>query len=411
MRVALLPSSYHPAIGGVEELSRHLAASLVATGHVVEIWAPAASGGAIEDCVDGVPVRRTVLDLPPASLPHLLQFPIAGTRALRRLQAAVRAFRPDVLHVQCFGPNGAYATALSLLTGTPLVITLQGETMMDDHDIYEHSTQLRLALRAGLHHARVITGCSQVTLADAEARFGLRPGRGLVIPNGVDLMMSPTRRVELPFERYVLGVGRVVEKKGFDLLLSAFARIAPDHRGLGLVIAGRGDARPDLEHQASAAGLAARVHFPGPLAPDQVADVMARAEVFVMPSRFEPFGIVVLEAWRAGTPVVATSKGGPAEFVHHGEDGLLADPFDTNQLAGVLASLLADPARRSQLAEAGRIRVAEYSWQAITERYVACYDEAVSHVGGSRPPGREPPAEQVLRRTDQAAVREVRDGC
>ena len=85
-----------------------------------------------------------------------------GWRTMRSLRRAVATFRPDVLHVQCFGPNGAYATALSRLCHVPLVVTLQGETLMDDSDIFETSQSLRAALRAGLRTAAAVTGCSPV---------------------------------------------------------------------------------------------------------------------------------------------------------------------------------------------------------------------------------------------------------
>ena len=117
-----------------------------------------------------------------------------GPRTVTALRRAVDRVRPDVLHVQCFGPNGVYATALARLTGLPLVVTLQGETMMDDSDIFESSRVLRMSLRSGLRRAGAVTGCSAFALADAERRFGLAPGRGQVIPNGVDLN-GPARAV------------------------------------------------------------------------------------------------------------------------------------------------------------------------------------------------------------------------
>ena len=104
---------------------------------------------------------------------------------------------------------------------------------------------------------------------------------------------------------------------------------------------------------------------------------MAGAEVFVMPSRLEPFGIVVLEAWRAGTAVVATTRGGPPEFVRDGRDGLLVDPFDTAAFADVLEKVLTDDELRRSVAAAGRARVAEFAWPAVAERYRAVYASVV----------------------------------
>jgi hypothetical protein len=149
MRIALLPSSYLPALGGVEELTRHLALALRQAGDNVEVWTlhPDDSQPETVEILDGLVVRRLPMPLPATNWPAIRRSTVTGPRTLLSLRSAVAAFRPDVLHVQCFGPNGAYATALSRITSLPLVVTLQGETMMDDTDIFEESRSLRASLR------------------------------------------------------------------------------------------------------------------------------------------------------------------------------------------------------------------------------------------------------------------------
>ena len=302
------------------------------------------------------------------------------------------SFRPDVLHVQCFGPNGAYATALARTTGVPLVVTLQGETLMDDADLFEVSQSMRAALRVGLRTAAAVTACSQFTLDDAVTRFGLASGRGLVIPNGVALDGADPGAGPVdagPLDRlgdtpFVLALGRVVGKKGFDLLLAGYAAMDPAERTADLVIGGSGPAGEALEAQAEESGIGERVHFVGRLTREQVAEAMARAQVFVMPSRLEPFGIVVLEGWRAGTAVVATRRGGPPEFIRDGEDGLLVDPFDAAAVARVLGRVLTDDTLRHSVAAAGRARVGEFAWPVVTERYRSLYDSVLGSRAGQR---------------------------
>ena len=379
-RVALLPSAYPPAVGGVEELTRHLALSLVAAGDEVEVWTLLGDDSAPEtvEVRDGLVVRRFPMPLPARSASKVSLTLTTGWRTMRSLRRAVATFRPDVLHVQCFGPNGAYATALARLCRVPLVVTLQGETVMDDSDIFETSQSLRAALRAGLRTAAAVTGCSQFTLDDAVVRFGLPAGQGRVIFNGV----APTRdagspAVDLPSPLgsvpYVLALGRVVDKKGFDLLLAGYVAMDPTARVADLVIAGTGNALERLEALAEESGVGDRIHFVGRLSREQVAAAMAGAELFVMPSRLEPFGIVLLEAWRAATAVLATDRGGPPEFVRDGEDGLLVDPFDTVAVAEALGRVLSDDALRRSLAAAGHARVEEFFWPAIAEDYRAVY--------------------------------------
>jgi glycosyltransferase involved in cell wall biosynthesis len=239
------------------------------------------------------------------------------------------------------------------------------------------SSTIRLALRLGLRRAGAVTGCSRFTLRDAESRFGLRDGRGTVIFNDADPALNapgsdtalPDSLADLNTRRYVAAIGRVVDKKGFDLLLDAFHQISAHHGDVDLVIGGNGPRLDDLRKYAAELGVADRVHFPGRLSRDEVAQVMGAASVFVMPSRLEPFGIVVLEAWRAGTAVIATSIGGPPEFVSDGIDGLLVDPHDTRALAEALDKLLSDDSLRRRVAAAGRVRFSDFVWPALTFEY------------------------------------------
>jgi glycosyltransferase involved in cell wall biosynthesis len=111
-----------------------------------------------------------------------------------------------------------------------------------------------------------------------------------------------------------------------------------------------------------------------------------------MPSRLEPFGIVVLEAWRAGVAVVATTRGGAPEFVDDNDTGVLVDPFDTDGLASALRGLLADGDRRRAVGAAGRLRVRRFAWPAIAEQYRAVY----SSVSGTDRAGDAPTGERAL---------------
>jgi glycogen(starch) synthase len=293
---------------------------------------------------------------------------------MHALSGAARYSQPDVLHVQCFSSNGAYATALSAYSGIPLLISLQGETLMDDQDIYTHSASLRLALRLGLRQAQAVTACSSFVLGDAKRRFALPPGSGTVVANGVEIDEPATAdALSVPFPRFVFGVGRIVHKKGFDLLLEAFSEVAGDSSDVGLVIGGDGDARVGLVNRAGELGLADRVLFPGILSRPQVNWAMREAAAFVLPSRLEPFGIVVLEALAGGCPVVVSSRGGAPEIVRDGREGLVVDPYDTTTMARAMRRVLDDDRSRRCFIAAGRARVRDFAWKHVTEQYRAIY--------------------------------------
>ena len=374
-RVALLPSAYPPSLGGVEELSRHLATTLREAGDEVEVWTSHLDhrDTAESSEEEGIVVRRFPMPLPsarPQSWPPVVR---GGRRTLVNLRQAAESFRPDVLHVQCFGPNGVYATALSRWRGIPLVVSLQGETIMDDADIFEQSHTMRAALRAGLRQASAVTACSRFTLNDA-LRFGLPEGAGQVVFNGVASEQESSPHGGVGGQRYVLAIGRVVHKKGFDLLVRGFARIANRHPEVELWIGGSGPALAELTALVDATGLGRRVRFLGRQDREEVASLMAGADCVVMPSRLEPFGIVVLEGWRAGAPVVCTSHGGPPEFVDDGVTGLLVDPFDSHAVGTALDRLLGDAVLRETIGAAGARQVRDFGWQQITEQYRKIYE-------------------------------------
>jgi glycosyltransferase involved in cell wall biosynthesis len=152
----------------------------------------------------------------------------------------------------------------------------------------------------------------------------------------------------------LLAVGRLVEQKGHDVLLAALTEPAIAKTGAVLVLVGRGEALPALEAFARANGLGGRVVFAG-VRPD-VPALLAACDLFVMPSRWEGFGLVAAEAMAAGRAVVASRISALPEVVDHGVTGTLVEPDDPAALAAAIADLLADPARRSSWGRAGHAR-------------------------------------------------------
>ena len=259
------------------------------------------------------------------------------------------------------------------------MVTSHGETQADDDNAFGQSALLRSALRSGIARARTVTAPSAFVLADLQARFGL--STGVVIPNGVDWLDRPSPVQRRDDARLLLGVGRLGRNKGFDLLLRAFARarLADD---MQLVIAGDGPERTQLTELARTLGVQGRVQFAGWMDAATVAATMAEATAVVIPSRVEAFGIVALEAWRGGAPLVMTSRGGAAEFVRDGVDALLVDPTRVEDLAGALERVALDTDLRRQLSSAGWQRLPEFTWAQVAAQYLAIYDSVVVDAAG-----------------------------
>lgn len=377
MRIALATSSYAPHVGGVEEHVRNLADVLQRRGHEIAVWTIDRDGKFSEHQLGGVQVWNLPAPLPARSLRNVAQFALAAPRAWSQWNQAFRALKPEVIHVHCFGPNGTYANALAARHRTPLVVSSHGETLADDAGVFEHSRLAQASLRSAIRRSSVITGCSRVVLSDLEARFNLAPDDGAIVPNGIDLdetdiADSKVSAFPTVTGRYVAAVGRLQQVKGFDLLIQAFAR-ARLGSDVSLVIGGDGPEAAHLRDLAIHSGIDHQLVLTGRLARSQVAELLRNAAVVAVPSRFEAFGIAALEAWRAETPLIATSRGGPPEFVTHEVDGLLCDPTDVEEFAASLTSVLGNLSLATTLAENGRRRVQTFTWDHTASAYEALY--------------------------------------
>lgn len=380
LRIALVASSAYPSLGGVEHHVRSVARELHRRGHAVEVWTVARDGAPTRATVDGIPVRHLPAPLPAMSVRSIRDFAFAVPSAWKSWTSAYRRFRPQMLHVHCFGPNGVYALALSRRFRVPLGVSSHGETFMDEDAVFDRSVLLRAALRSSVSRADFVTGCSEYVLRDLRARFGLR--RGEVAFNGIELEGAPSAQRE-GSGSLVLAIGRLVRVKGMDLLLRAFAS-ASLAEGSRLVIGGDGAERASLERLSEELGISEKVEFLGRLDDAGVMNAMASASALVVPSRVEAFGIVVLEGWRAGLPVIVTERGGPSEFVTHLYDGYLTRPEDVVSLRVALERVLGDPELSARLAGAGLQRVGDFTWGATTDIYERLYGETTSRQASLR---------------------------
>jgi glycosyltransferase involved in cell wall biosynthesis len=398
MRVLLI-SDWGVPRGGAEVLTAALREELRGRGHDARVFASSVDGTAgFSD--------YTCRGFDPSS-PLQTVTRAANPFAAARLRRVLREFAPDVVHVRmCLSQLSVLI--LPLLYAVPAVyhavnyeaICPTMEKLLPDDSTCEVPAGL-VCLRGGCISARAWPvlmaqqrlwrrwrGAFDVILANSSATRrqllsdGIQPVE--VVWNGV---AAREPRPPLSDPPTVGFAGRLTWSKGADMLIRAFAEVAPDVPDGRLLISGDGPERVRLERLAVDLGLGRAVRMFGHITRDQVETELEAAWVHVVPSRnAEPFGLVAAEAMMRGTAVIASRAGGLSEIVEHDNTGLLVAPGDERALVGALKSLLRDRGLADRMGAAGRTRaLRSFTLARFTDRMVEHYDRARAlHAGETR---------------------------
>jgi len=382
MNVAIFASAFYPSLGGVEELVRQLAHAFIAKGSPTIIltnrWPRSLPDF---EQFEGIPLYRLPFRVPEGSFKARFNYRLTHRAIERQMLAILKRHRIDLMHVQCISSNGYYAMLAKQATGLPLVVTAQGELTMDAGRLYQTSAFANRVLRELLEEADYITGCSRKTLDDVEKHVGKTyPRKSAVIFNGANI--AEFDGVE-PFAHprpYILGIGRLVPQKGFDVLIDAYARSGVQTHDL--LIAGDGPERQSLEAQARQCGLDGRVRLLGRADRTAAAALFRGCSFFALPSRTdEGLPLVSVEAMAAAKAVIGCAVGGVPESVLDNQTGLLVPHENVDALARGIALLGDDVDLRCRLGEAGRHRAASFDWPAIADQYLELYRRVARRLG------------------------------
>lgn len=318
------------------------------------------------------------------------------------LWSLLRTKRPDILHAHTGKRLGGIVRTVARLRGLPYVISLHGGVVdVPGDEIQKMLAPLRgkfewgRALGAVLGARRVLEDASAIICVgknEQEAVSTRYPGQRVEwIPNGVDSKRFATgngpafrTKNHIPqASKLIVCVGRIDYQKNQLALLPVLSRLLGQQKDVHLALIGPVTVesyREQLIKEISRQGLDGRVTLiPGiPGSSPELVDAYHAADIFCLPSRHEPFGIVILEAWAAGLPVVASAVGGIPTFTRDGVDIIHADPEDPQTFSDAIDLLLLDPDRARRIAENGRLKAQrDYDWSQVTRRLEALYLDLV----------------------------------
>jgi glycogen(starch) synthase len=278
---------------------------------------------------------------------------------------------------------------LAEASGVPLVATVHAT------EAGRHSGWLSQTLNQQVHsvewwlanRADSVITCSAAMRAEVAHLFEVDPTGITVLHNGIEPRRWRVQAAEVAAARakysphgdpLLLFFGRLEWEKGVQDLLAALPRIRRAHRGTRLVVAGEGSHAGWLVEQARKHKVRRAVDFVGHLSDRALTAVLSAADAVVLPSKYEPFGIVALEAAAAGTPLVASTAGGLGEVVRDGDTGLSFTPGDVDALGSAVRSVLSDRPAAVRRARAAKARLAtDFDWASIAADTVAVYRAAV----------------------------------
>jgi glycogen(starch) synthase len=373
-------------VGGLGRHVGQLAGQLAALGHDVRVLTRGTRPETERQSHDGVSVWRAAADELAINFgsESVLAWTQAFEHSLTRAGLLLVAdWRPDVIHAHDW-LVAQTAHTLRQVTGSPVVVTVHAT---------EHGRQqgwLTEPVPRAIHsverwlcrEAAAVIACSRFMAGQVSELFQLEPSEIRVIGNGADFdpMAESRSQVETADSKGYQGepllvfAGRLVHEKGLQELIKALPLLRRELPGLRLVVAGAGQQLADQQDRAARYGVSDLICWAGFLDAAELAGLLAAADLVVVPSLYEPFGMVALEAQLAGTPVAVSDTGGLAELVEPGRTGLRFAPQDPVAIAAAVREVMADPAAARRWAATAQQRARdEFGWAAVASRTAEVY--------------------------------------
>ena len=371
-------------VGGIARHCLGLAKALAKENHDVHVVTLDFPGTPSFEDVEGAKVHRVGIEL---GHPNFITWTFIFNHFMEKKVAEIsQNVEFDIIHIHDWLTAPAGISSRHYLN-KPLVSTVHSTESGRTQGLHSRDSHLIDGLEWWMtYEAKKVIICSSSMEGELEHHFRVPSDKIVVIPNAIDISRY-TRRIDQesvkrrygigPYDKMVLFVGRLVPQKGVEYLIKAAPRIIQQHNEARILITGDGWSKNYLENLARSTGHADRIRFLGFVSDSQLVELTMSADALVIPSVYEPFGIVALEGMAAGVPVVAANVGGLSEIVERDRTGVSVYTKNPESIAWGVNKVLSDPGYSKWLIQNAKKKVEEvYSWQAVAKRTVEVYEEA-----------------------------------
>ena len=380
----------------------HLSKALIAKGVNVEVIAPHDYGSEFNENMDGIYVNRFpyfypliaqklgygagILNNIRKSGVAALQVPVFLLAELFFLIKILKKRKIDLIHAHWTIPQGFIGRLAGFLFKVPLITTIHGSDIHGFKRVPAMKFLNKLIIKASDYYT-VNSRAMAKMVYEVSGR-----NDSVLIPMGVDynffsrkLKEKRQRKENKAGEKKILFVGRLIELKGVDYLIRAFAKILKQGVNAKLLLAGDGPEKKHLVEVSKNEKISEKVCFLGLISHNLLPELLSSIDLFVLPSiinsrgETEGLGVVLLEAMAGGVPVIGSNVGGIPDIIKDGKTGLLFRQKDSDDLADKMMSILSDEQLSNRLVKEGTAHVQQhYTWDIIADRFIAIYDDILN---------------------------------
>lgn len=385
MNICFLSKMFPPSVGGAETYAYELSNALGERGHKVDVYTQAVQN--TDNTIDtnsNVTVRRLTKARKPLVVFETLYYSF-------RTRRSVDFSQYDVIHGTIMPASTIALTPGLGMTDVPLVVTSHGTSLGEARSVipqtppdyilkyFYHPINIFLDNIAGRVTDRIIA-YSYHSRQQLQNSYRFGSDKLVFVPGGVNTnrfypRTEPHPGID-PDKISLLYVGRLGPRKGIDRALHAVAQV--DYPDLEFVIVGSGRLEPRLRELAVNLGISEQVNFAGtvPYFSEELVQLYSAADIFILPSEYEGFGLVLLEAMACGTPVIGTAIGGIPTVIDDEETGFLVPPT-VDGVATALSRLVGNPDQRAEMGRTARVQAKDRDWSNIAIQIESVYKNLV----------------------------------